>query len=66
MRKNHRYFSVEEKKRSAVKRVTAGEAASTAAPDIGAERDSLCDTASIRMAGRRSCAGLAGRARRRR
>lgn len=40
MRKKHRYFSVEEK-RAAVKRVAAGEAASTVARDIGAERDSL-------------------------
>ncbi len=40
MRKKHRYFSVEEK-RSAVGRVAAGEAASTVARDIGAERDSL-------------------------
>ena len=40
MRKKHRYFSVDEK-RAAVKRMAAGEAASTVARAIGAERDSL-------------------------
>ena len=40
MRKKHRYFSVAEK-RAAVRRMAAGEAASTVARAIGAERDSL-------------------------
>jgi len=40
MRKKHRYLSVEAKL-AAVQRVANGEAASTVARDIGAERDSL-------------------------
>jgi transposase len=40
MRKKHRYLSVEEKL-SAVRRVASGEAVSTVARDIGANRDSL-------------------------